>query len=145
MISAFDPIYDRQVRFNKRYFAKDIVSHADWEDMLVVETMATRENGSPALVFVVNDHSKLDKYVEFSESRPSERISRISELENPEYAQYGVGSSSRRNLPGNVGRRVSVRRASVFGARVDVSSTVKKRNLSLTRQWSNGGIIKERL
>jgi len=141
MISAFDPVYDRQVRFNKRYFAKDIVSHADWEDMLVVETISTRDNGTPALVFVVNDHSKLDKYVELSESGSQRADKKIGQSGNPE---YGVGSPSRRNLPGNVGRRVSVRRASILGgARLDVSSsTVKKRSLSLTRQLS-GGLIRQ--
>ena len=142
MISAFDPVYDRQVRFNKRYFAKDIVSHADWEDMLNIETIATRENGSPALVFVVNDHNKLDKYVELADASASQRIDRHGDGGSPE---YGVGSPSRKHLPANVGRRVSVRRGSVFGARMDVSSTTKKRSLSLTRQLSGVGIIKERV
>jgi len=62
MLSVFDPVYGQQVRFNKRYFASDIISHAEWEDMLKIEVAEKKPDGAPKKVFVLNDHDKLDRF-----------------------------------------------------------------------------------
>ena len=63
-VSVFDPVYHQTVLLSKRYGVHDIVSHADWADMLRMEVLAKREDGSPEVVGVTHDHALLDAYVE---------------------------------------------------------------------------------
>ena len=63
-ISVFDPVYHQPVLFSKRYGVHDIVSHADWADMLRFEVLSKRDDGSPEVMGVTHDHALLDAYVE---------------------------------------------------------------------------------
>ena len=63
-VSVFDPVYHQPVLLSKRYGVHDIVSHADWADMLRFEVLSKREDGSPEVMGVTHDHALLDAYVE---------------------------------------------------------------------------------
>ena len=57
-------VYHQPVLLSKRYGVHDIVSHAEWADMLRFEVLSKREDGSPEVMGVTHDHALLDAYVE---------------------------------------------------------------------------------
>uniref|UniRef100_A0A7S2NRE7 Potassium channel domain-containing protein n=1 Tax=Haptolina brevifila TaxID=156173 RepID=A0A7S2NRE7_9EUKA len=61
---AVDSVFGQDVRFHKRYFLKDLVSHARWVDMVRAEVVSRRPDGSTEELHVTYDHSKLDQFVE---------------------------------------------------------------------------------
>ena len=63
MITAHDPIYGQEVNTFHRYTLSDFVAEAKWADMLEMQVLKKRANGTPELTRAVLDHDKFDAYV----------------------------------------------------------------------------------
>eukprot|EP00321_Phaeocystis_globosa_P016231 CAMPEP_0118820840 /NCGR_PEP_ID=MMETSP1162-20130426/8014_1 /TAXON_ID=33656 /ORGANISM="Phaeocystis Sp, Strain CCMP2710" /LENGTH=349 /DNA_ID=CAMNT_0006751263 /DNA_START=50 /DNA_END=1099 /DNA_ORIENTATION=- len=65
-LSFYDPIYGVKVRFSQRFYLKDVVTLAQFDDMLRKEVLSTRADGSEARVRLTYDHALLDSYTEIT-------------------------------------------------------------------------------
>lgn len=88
MINAFDPIYAQEVKFHKRYTARDLITHARWVDMLRWETISRKPNGKAEKLRVINDHRFMDDYV--LEEVAEKAHGRMDETSNHEGTQIPV-------------------------------------------------------
>ena len=69
-LSFIDSLYDKKVRFLHRYYLRDVVTHATWDDMLRKEVISERADGSAERLRFVYDHDLLDSYTETSPPPP---------------------------------------------------------------------------
>ena len=65
-LSFIDPVYDSKMRFSHRYYLRDVVTHAQWVDMLRKDVLSVRADGSAERVRIVFDHGLMDSYTEAS-------------------------------------------------------------------------------
>lgn len=63
-LSFVDPLYGAKVRFQRRYHLRDVVTHAQWDDMLRREVLSERVDGSAERVRLIFDHAVLDSFTE---------------------------------------------------------------------------------